>query len=93
MDKYEKYLRSEIGFLSVLANIGALFSTLKVVFTVVYHFYSKKFDNYEIVEKILKKELQKGNANKNLIQLSNNNKKIDFKMELNEINPKEKKAI
>ena len=92
MDKYEKYLRSEIGFLSVLANIGALFSTLKVVFTVVYHFYSKKFDNYEIVEKILKKELQKGNANKNLIQLSNTNKKIDFKMELNEINPKEKES-
>ena len=92
MDKYEKYLRSEIGFLSVLANIGALFSTLKVVFTVVYHFYSKKFDNYEIVEKILKKELQKGNVNKNLIQLSNTNKKIDFKMELNEINPKEKES-
>ena len=90
MDKYEKYLRSEIGFLSVLANIGALFSTLKVDFVVVYQFYSKKFDNYEIIEKILKTELQKDKINKNLIKLSDKNKDINLKLELSEINPKEK---
>ena len=90
MDKYEKYLRSEIGFLSVLANIGALFSTLKVVFVVIYLFYSKKYDNYEVVEKILKTELQKGKNNKNLIKLSDKNKDIDLQMELSELNPKEK---
>ena len=90
MDKYEKYLRSEIGFLSVLANIGALFSTLKVVFVVVYQFYSKKFDNYEVVEKILKTELQKDKINKNLIKLSDKNKDINSQMELSELNQKEK---
>ena len=92
MDKYEKYSRSEIGFLSVLANIGALFSTLQVVFAVVYKFYSKKFDNYEVVEKILKTELQKSKMNKNLIKLSDKNKDIDLQMELSELNPKEKES-
>ena len=90
MDKYEKYLRSEIGFLSVLANIGALFSTLKVVFVVVYQFYSKKFDNYEVIEKILKTELQKDKINKNLIKLSDKNKDINSQLELSELNQKEK---
>ena len=51
MDKYEKYMRSEIGFLSVLANIGALFSTINTVFVVFYKFYSRAYDHYEIVEK------------------------------------------
>ena len=90
IDKYEKYLRSEIGFLSVLANIGALFSTLKVVFVVVYQFYSKKFDNYEVIEKILETELQKDKINKNLIKLSEKNKDINSQMELSEVNAKEK---
>jgi len=40
MDEYDKYIRSEIGFLTVLANIGALFSTFKIVFAVFYQFYS-----------------------------------------------------
>ena len=59
MDKYEKYMRSEIGFLSVLANIGALFSTINTVFVVFYKFYSRAYDHYEIVEKILTNEFRK----------------------------------
>ena len=57
ISKYQKYRRSEIGFLDVLANIGALFSSLKAVLTIFFSFYSKNFDNYKIVEKIIKQEL------------------------------------
>ena len=61
---YQKYRRSEIGFLTVLANIGALFSTFRVVLAIVFSFYSKNFDNYKIVEKILQQELNNGHMNK-----------------------------
>ena len=49
-------------FLDVLANIGALFSTIKFVFSFVFNFYSKNFDNYKIVGKILshQNELREG---------------------------------
>ena len=79
--KYQIYRRSEISFLTVLANIGALFSTFYSVFSFVFIFYSKNFDNYKIVEKILQLELT--NNSKNKMQ-----KKINFQnqnIELNEL--------
>ena len=36
-----------------MANIGALFSTIKFFFSLVFDFYSKNFDNYKILGKIL----------------------------------------
>ena len=85
MDKYEKYMRSQIGLLTVLANIGALFSTLNTIFAVFYIFYSKKFDNYEVVEKILFSELRK---DKNKIKIKDKN--INTQTELSELNLQEK---
>ena len=85
MDKYEKYMRSQIGLLTVLANIGALFSTLNTIFALFYIFYSKKFDNYEVVEKILFNELRK---DKNKIKIKDKN--INTQTELSELNLQEK---
>ena len=50
---YNLYHRKKIGFLDVISKIGALFSTIKFIFSFVFHFYSKNFDNYKIVENIL----------------------------------------
>ena len=91
MDEYDKYIRSEIGFLTVLANIGALFSTFKVVIAVFYQFYSKRYDNYEIIEKILRTELRKDKINKNIIKI--NDKNINTQMELSDFNQQEKENI
>lgn len=51
--EYLYYKRKKIEFLSVIANIGALFSTVKFFFSLFFSFYSKNFDNYKIVCKIL----------------------------------------
>ena len=52
--EYIEYKRIKIVFLDVIANIGALFSTLKFVFSTIFSFYSRNFENYKMVEKILK---------------------------------------
>ena len=49
---YNRTKNDEI--LDVIANIGALFSTIKCIFSFVFNFYSKNFDNYKIIEKIIK---------------------------------------
>ena len=61
-NEYLLYKRKKVEFLDVLANIGALFSTIKFVFSFVFNFYSKNFDNYKIVGKILshQNELREG---------------------------------
>ena len=60
--EYLFYKRKKIEILDVLANIGALFSTLKFFFTFAFNFYYKNFSNYKIIGKILdysKKPIQK----------------------------------
>ena len=78
--KYQIYRRSEISFLTVLANIGALFSTFYSVFSFVFRFYSKNFDNYKIVEKILQLELTNNSKNKmqKNINFQNKSKNIEL---------------
>ena len=85
MDKYEKYMRSEIGILSILANIGALFSTINTVFVVFYKFYSRTYDHYEIVEKILTNEFRKDK-----IKIELKDKNINSQNGLIGLNKKEK---
>ena len=51
--QYTEYKRVKKSFLDVLANIGALFSTLFSVFIFVYKYYSKNYDNYYLVDQIL----------------------------------------
>ena len=87
--KYQKYRRSEISFLDVLSNIGALFSTFNTVLTVVFRFYSKNYDHYEIVDKILKTELRKDTRKKKInLNNINNEKKL---MEMSDVNPENDK--
>lgn len=53
---YEEYVyfeRKKLEFLDVIAKIGALFSTIKFIFSFIFSFYSKNFDNYKIIDKIL----------------------------------------
>ena len=52
--EYIEYKRIKLQLLDVIANIGALFSTLKFVFSSIFSFYSQGFSNYEMVDKILK---------------------------------------
>lgn len=59
-----------------------LFSTFNVVFILFFSFYSKNYDNYKIVEKILQTELNKGEINQRQIKLNDNKK---AQMELSEI--------
>ena len=51
--EYILYERKRVEFLDILANIGALFSTIKFFFALVFNYYSKNFDNYKILGKIL----------------------------------------
>ena len=51
--QYTEYKRVKKSFLDVLANIGALFSTLFSVFIFVYKYCSKNYDNYYLVDQIL----------------------------------------
>ena len=73
-NKYLKYRRTKIGFLDVLAKIGALFGTFNTIFKFVFIFYSRNFDNYKIIDKILQMNLynsKKDEMNKRQIKLDN----------------------
>jgi hypothetical protein len=52
--EYIEYKRIKLQLLDVIANIGALFSTLKFVFSSIFSFYSQNFSNYKMVDMILK---------------------------------------
>ena len=64
-NQYIEYTRLKKSFLDVLANIGALFSTIFTIFNFIFSLYSRNFNNYKIVKEILsrpKKEI----LNKNI---------------------------
>ena len=56
-----EYKRIKRSVLDVLASIGALYSTFFSVFSFIFRFYSKNFDNYKIINEMLstKKSLKK----------------------------------
>ena len=58
---YLECSRKKNTFLDVIAKIGALFSTLNFFLSTFFSFYSKNFNNYKIIDKILniKKERDK----------------------------------
>ena len=51
--EYLLYERTKKEFLDILASIGALFSTIKFFFDFVFSFYSRNFNNYKVMEKLL----------------------------------------
>jgi hypothetical protein len=54
VDKFIEYRRKEIGIMDILAKIGALFSTFNFVFVTIFKFYENNFNNYKIINKILR---------------------------------------
>ena len=89
-NNYKEYLfykRKKIEFLDVLANIGALFSTVKFCFSLFFSFYSNNFDNYKIVCKILnyEKSLQGIELNSDIESLTSK-KKEDKNINPDDIN-------
>ena len=57
--EYLLYKRTKREFMDVIANIGALFSTVKFIFSMIFSFYSKNYDNYEVIGKILNQPKEK----------------------------------
>ena len=68
--------------MDVIASIGALFSTIKFFFSLAFSFYSKNFDNYEIIGNILNPPKEKKEIN----ILSSKSKKDENNNLINEIN-------
>ena len=90
------YKKKKVSFLDVIANIGALFSTIKFFFSLALSFYSNNFNNYKIVGNLLnppKKRVQSiinqndGN-NIPLNDLYNNAQLIDEQSNKNQIDKK-----
>ena len=64
------YKRKKIGILDVISKIGALFSTIRILFLFFFKYYSNNFNNYKIIQKIL------------ISNNSNNNTKIELSEEM-----------
>lgn len=56
--EYEEYKRSEIKILSVLAEIGALFTSIRGIIVFFFSFYSSHFDNHKMIQNILFKKIK-----------------------------------
>ena len=67
--EYILYERTKIEFLDVLASIGALFSTIKFFFDLVFSYYSKNFNNYKILEKNIEFSERPFEKNRNKIRI------------------------
>ena len=52
--EYLLYRRKKISLLDVIGDISALFSPIKMIFSFIFSLYSGNFDNYSILENILK---------------------------------------
>lgn len=59
-NEYDEYIRKDIKFLSTLADICALFTSIKAIITSILTFlYSNSFDNHKMVKNILVKRIKK----------------------------------
>ena len=86
--EYDEYRRKEITILDVLSTISALFSPIKLVFLFIYGFYSTNFNNYKIIESILKRKYNITNQKKELKNF------LDLKdSSINDPNDNEKQEI
>ena len=84
---YAEYKRKKIGILDLLSKLGALYSTFYTCFIVSLRYYSNNFNNYKIIENIVKTNF----INMKEIELSNNlNMNIKNNNNLNISNNEEK---
>ena len=88
---YIDYKRTKKNFLDVLAKIGALFSTFNFIVSTFFKFYKKNFDNYKIVEKIMRSKYIKMDKNFNFkkanIEFNNNIFQIDKETNIEKNSP------
>ena len=83
-NKYFDYKRKKIEFTDIIAKIGSLFSTFNFILSFIYKFYSRNFNNYKIIEKVIDYNTNK--MNRREISFNNNIKNInDKEIELNNI--------
>lgn len=86
-NKYTEYKRKKIGILDLVSKLGALYSTFYTCFIVGLRYYSNNFNNYKIIENIVKTNF----INMKEIELSNNlNMNIKNNNNLNISNNEEK---
>ena len=55
-DRIVVYKRNKKQIFDLIASIGALCSTFFTIFSKIFNYYSKNFDNYKIIEKLLTKK-------------------------------------
>ena len=77
-----EYRRTKISFLDVLANIGALFMTIYSVFLFIFNYYSKNFNNYQLIKSIINKKTVKLSQN---VKVKPNKKLTNREKELDDI--------
>ena len=66
-NSYDQYKRKKVSFFDIVANICSLSLTIFNGFVFVfYNFYSKKYDNYEIIENIFSKNKINIDKNENI---------------------------
>ena len=83
---YMEFNRKTISIFDVLATVGALFTTLKSIFSFIFGLYSYNFDNYKIVEKIISSPFRNSLKNKEEIEMNSKTKPTLFSKEQNLIN-------
>ena len=81
-ENYIYYKREKVSFLDVIANIGAMFSTVQFFFSIVLSFYSNNFNNYTIIQKIL-----------NTSKESTNDIEVTSDMKLTDLDKEETKNV
>ena len=89
--EYLLFERKKVEFLDILANIGALFSTIKFFFCLVFNFYSKNFDNYKILGKTLNSKKDPFKKIQLNLNINDSNNQSMNKKKNNQMNDIEKK--
>lgn len=78
-EDYEEYKRKDVKFLSTLANICALFVSIRGVISSIFtNLFSIRFDNHKMVKKILLKKIEKKNDEIKLYPLKDDKDSINL---------------
>ena len=51
--EYLLYRRKKLSFMNVISNISASYSFVNLVFSIIFSFYSKNYDNFKILQNVL----------------------------------------
>ena len=77
--EYLLYRRKALSFLDEIGNISALFSPIKMIFSIIFSLYSGNFDNYTLLENVLDpKRRQKQIIPKELVEIKEKIQEIEI---------------